>query len=221
MNILKIKGENKKPCSQCGVVYPLTVENFYLRPRSKDGFESYCRNCARIMAKTYRTANGETIAAKKRKHYRENKDKYLKKVKTYAKSEQGIIARSKYRKRNRKRITEVTRTYELKQFNENIQFKLSKRLRSRMRQVLKSNQKSENTAILTGCSTEVLKEYLEKQFKPGMTWENHGEWHIDHKIPCAAFDLSDPCEQKRCFNFKNLQPLWAIDNLRKNDRISA
>ena len=48
-----------------------------------------------------------------------------------------------------------------------------------------------------------------------MSWDNYGLWHIDHRVPCVKFDLSKPIEQQKCFNFKNLQPLWAIDNLKK------
>ena len=50
-----------------------------------------------------------------------------------------------------------------------------------------------------------------------MTWQNYGDgWHIDHIHPCAAFDLTDPEQQKACFHWSNLQPLWAIDNFRKS-----
>jgi len=52
-----------------------------------------------------------------------------------------------------------------------------------------------------------------------MSFSNYGKWHIDHIIPCARFDLRKPNEQKKCFNYKNLQPLWAFDNLSKNDKI--
>jgi hypothetical protein len=57
----------------------------------------------------------------------------------------------------------------------------------------------------------------EAQFLPGMTWENRSEWHIDHRLPCAAFDLLNPVHQRACFHFSNLQPLWAEDNQRKRD----
>ena len=62
-----------------------------------------------------------------------------------------------------------------------------------------------------------LKAYLELQFTDGMTWENRGNWHIDHIRPCASFDLTDPEQQKQCFHYTNLQPLWAADNLAKSD----
>ncbi len=54
-----------------------------------------------------------------------------------------------------------------------------------------------------------------------MTWENHGRhgWHIDHIIPCAAFDLTDPEQQKKCFHYTNYQPLYTLENLKKGDRI--
>ncbi len=70
-------------------------------------------------------------------------------------------------------------------------------------------------ADLIGCSIDELIAYIAKVFKPGMSWENHGEWHIDHIVPCAAFDLRDPDQQRTCFHYSNLQPLWAKDNLTK------
>ncbi len=52
-----------------------------------------------------------------------------------------------------------------------------------------------------------------------MSWENYGKWHVDHILPCASFDLGKPEEQFKCFNYKNLQPLWATDNLKKQAKI--
>lgn len=52
-----------------------------------------------------------------------------------------------------------------------------------------------------------------------MTWANYGEWHIDHILPCASFNLSDYKEQQKCFHYTNLQPLWAVDNYKKHDKI--
>ena len=68
-------------------------------------------------------------------------------------------------------------------------------------------------------NAEFLWNHLEKQFQSGMTRENHGKWHIDHIIPCTAFDLTDPEQQKKCFHYTNLQPLWAIDNMKKSNKI--
>ncbi len=79
---------------------------------------------------------------------------------------------------------------------------------------LKNNKKSKPTMKLIGCTVQELSQHLERQFKPGMTWQNHGVrgWHIDHKRPCCSFDLSKPEEQVKCFHFSNLQPLWWKDN---------
>ena len=71
---------------------------------------------------------------------------------------------------------------------------------------------------LTGCSKNDLLKHLESKFTEGMTFENYGEWHIDHIRPCASFNLEDPEEQKKCFHWTNLQPLWALDNIRKGDK---
>lgn len=77
--------------------------------------------------------------------------------------------------------------------------------------------KSVKTEALLGCSIICARQHLEAQFLPGMSWDNHGEWHIDHIRPCASFDLTDLEQQKECFHYTNLQPLWAADNLRKSD----
>jgi Prasinovirus endonuclease VII len=79
--------------------------------------------------------------------------------------------------------------------------------------------KAGRTFELIGCTPQFLKEYLESKFKQGMSWANRKLWHIDHAIPCAAFDLTDPQQQRACFNYKNLQPLWAMENLRKGERL--
>ena len=68
-----------------------------------------------------------------------------------------------------------------------------------------------------GCTSEKLRKHLEEQFENGMTWENIGKWHIDHIKPCAKFDLNLEEEKHKCFHYTNLQPLWAVDNLKKSD----
>ena len=77
--------------------------------------------------------------------------------------------------------------------------------------------KSERTLNLIGCSVDYLREYLASMFEAGMSWDNYGDWHIDHIIPCASFDLTDPKQQKLCFHFSNLRPAWARENIVKGD----
>ena len=97
-------------------------------------------------------------------------------------------------------------------------FKLKELLRSRLRNALEGKKKSDRAVNLVGCSLEELKSHLESTFQEGMTWDNQGEWHMDHILPCVAFDLEDPVEQKACFYYKNLQALWKVDNSRKGGR---
>lgn len=105
--------------------------------------------------------------------------------------------------------------------------RIKNNLRSRIIQSLKGAKKSLRTLELTGCSLKELKIYIESKFTDGMSWENHGfhdkenymsGWQIDHIRPCASFDLTDLEQQKQCFHYTNLQPLWAIDNLTKGDK---
>jgi len=72
-----------------------------------------------------------------------------------------------------------------------------------------------------GCTSLELKVHLESQFTEGMSWDNYGVngWHIDHVIPCASFDLTDPIQQKTCFHFSNLRPMWARENIKKGKKI--
>ena len=89
-------------------------------------------------------------------------------------------------------------------------------LGNRIRKVLGGwIKKSKKTQELIGCTIEQLWIHLESKFQKGMTKENYGLWHVDHVRPCASFDLTDPKQQAICFHYTNLQPLWAIDNLKK------
>lgn len=100
-----------------------------------------------------------------------------------------------------------------------INFKLKTGLRSRLSSLLRGKKWCSYIELL-GCPLEEFRVRLESKFKSGMSWNNYGRqgWHIDHIRPCASFDLTDPEQQKICFHFSNLQPLWAIDNMRKGDR---
>ncbi|REK64910.1 MAG: hypothetical protein DWQ49_01035, partial [Bacteroidetes bacterium] len=102
-----------------------------------------------------------------------------------------------------------------------LNYKLTDNLRNRVRKTLNGKSKSKNTLKLLGCSVDFLKKHIESQFEPGMSWENYGfdGWHMDHIVPCASFDLSDPEQQQKCFNYTNLQPLWAKDNISKSAKL--
>ena len=113
------------------------------------------------------------------------------------------------------------RNYMADRAGNDIDFKLRGVLRARVRAAItrSSGAKSRKTMGLIGCSVPQLRKHLEAQFTEGMTWDNHGEWHIDHIKPCASFDLTDAEQQLECFNYTNLQPLWASDNLSKGAKV--
>lgn len=75
---------------------------------------------------------------------------------------------------------------------------------------------------LLGCTIEYFKIHIEQQFVDGMNWGNQGRfgWHIDHIIPCSRFDLTKESEQRKCFHYSNMQPLWGQDNLRKSNKLN-
>jgi hypothetical protein len=156
----------------------------------------------------YREKN--KIILKKKKH-----DKYLitkNLVKQYV---------SDYYQRNKKICNERKAKRNKIRCELDVGFKIKQNLRSRISQLLRGYNKSNHSLELIGCSVEFLKKHLESQFTEGMNWNNYGisGWVVDHIQPCASFDLSKPKEQKKCFNYKNLQPLWEIDNLHKHAKI--
>jgi hypothetical protein len=115
------------------------------------------------------------------------------------------------------------REYHMKKTKTDVKYILVRRLRSRLSHALKAKgiKKSNSTMNLCGCSPDELRKHIEKQFSkyPGMSWNNRHMWHIDHILPINSFDITDVEQQKRCFHYTNLQPLWAMDNLLKSDKI--
>ena len=116
---------------------------------------------------------------------------------------------------------ELSRNY----FNKNlikkkkdIKWVITRRLRSRLNSALDGKLKTQPTLQLLGCTVEKFQEHLNSKFQNGMSFDSHGKWHIDHIKPCSSFDLTKPDEQKICFHYTNLQPLWAKDNLEKGDK---
>ena len=108
-------------------------------------------------------------------------------------------------------------------YKEDIQYKLNRRLHNYTYKHIVKECKQNSPIELIGCTMDYLKKYISNKFTEGMTWKNHGsgkdKWHIDHIKPCASFNLIDIQQQKECFHYSNLQPLWEPDNLRKGAKI--
>ena len=123
-----------------------------------------------------------------------------------------------YKKQHRSKILLQLKTRRKNDPN----FKMRNILRSRIWTVLKRRNTTQLASTLTLLGVDSVKtfiKHIEKQFKNGMTWNNHGEWHLDHIKPCASFDLTCPVQQLACFNYKNLQPLEAFENMSKGAKI--
>ena len=186
--------------------------------------------------RAWREANPEEYKKGKHDEYMKHRAKYRENGKQwYVNNKELILEQSKqWRKENRElkaerdkayalvhkeKIREYKKIYARSKRAEDMEYSILCRLRSRVRIAIKSAYKSNRTEVLVGCSIGFLRGYLEAQFTDGMTWELFlaGKVHIDHIRPCASFDLTDPVQQRICFNYRNLQPLWATDNLRKHD----
>lgn len=111
------------------------------------------------------------------------------------------------------------RNYMRQKRQTSIQYKLIHNLRRRLNHALKSQDKIGSYSKHLGCTVIELKLHLESKFQPGMTWENYGKWHIDHIIPLSSFDLCDSIQFSKACHYQNLQPLWAIDNRKKYNKI--
>jgi len=166
-------------------------------------------NKAVIIAKAI--ANADERNAKQRAKYADPEYRKLKNAQNrehYYKNKSAYLARGN--------------AYVRRRSKEDPEYALRRRLRSRILEALRDQKaiKGESTLKLLGCTLAELRAHLEKQFKPGMTWENRGYrgWHVDHIKPCALFDLTKLVEQRACFHYTNLQPMWRKDNQLKGDR---
>ena len=185
-----------KACTKCKV--EKSLDKFLSDKRHLDGKESQCKECHYLANRKWQD-NHKTEIKKQRIIYRlKNKEKIAIRSKKY-----DLSHRKEFNERdNKRRKTDIN-------------YKIKYNLRRRILLALKGNSKFLSTMLLIGCEIDYLIYYLQSQFTDGMSWDNHGDWHIDHKRPCKLFDLSKPEQQQKCFNYKNLQPLWAKDNLSK------
>ncbi len=168
-------------------------------------------------SKRYREEHSKECNARNRRYDREHKEERRRYFLSYGKNNRERLAEyaKQYRRNNRQKINKYLRDRR----KTDIRYRIAKNLQSRIQRAVRlhGSRKSERTMKLLGCHVEELIKHLESQFLPGMTWQNYGKkWHIDHIRPCVSFNLVDIEEQKKCFNYTNLQPLWAEDNLKKS-----
>jgi hypothetical protein len=164
----------------------------------------------KVADKKWRDSNKEYMSNKSKTWYEQNKEhrkEYLK----------------KYREKNIDKIREVKRTYEkTRKYNDPL-YKLIANFRTAIYQVLKENniQKNGHYFEVLQYTPEDLIVHLENQFTDGMSWENYGEWHVDHLLPISLHNIQEIGDEEfmKCWSLSNLQPLWADENIRKSNKV--
>jgi hypothetical protein len=163
----------------------------------------------KIADKRWREKNEEYLKEKHKNWYKENKDhrkEYLK----------------EYREKNYEKIKETKRNYEKTRKSTDPIYKLIGNFRTAIYTVLKENNvtKYGHYFEILGYQPQQLINHLEIQFKDGMSWDNYGEWHVDHKLPITYFKFNDVTDDefKKCWSLENLQPMWGSENISKSNK---
>lgn len=235
-----------KKCSKCGEIKD--ISEFHKYKRSKDGVRSKCKICrkdentsSKERSKKYYDENKNEINKKRRacklfttadlcRAYGVKETTYYSRISKGMSHAQALTTKNQNNRTLEEKL-HLRRKSQIKykaNFIKGSNLYIRDRYRSRIRQALMFNnaEKCFSSSELLGCSVEKAKAFIEEGFHnretgEQMTWNNHSlkGWHIDHIKPCASFDLTDPEQQKECFHYTNLQPLWAEDNLRKSDKL--
>lgn len=235
-----------KPCNKCAIEKPLV--EFHKNKSSLDGFTHMCKECAIAKSRAWYAANKEKAAATMKAYREENKEACIARAQTWVEEnrEKSRQIKSAWKKRNpevvrrhareaarrdpekqaarklayRAENRHVERAYLRKRRAENPLQKLHDSMGNRFRDVLRSNKGGKAWKLFAGYDCVTLKAHLEAKFLPHMSWDNYGDWHIDHVRPIASFDFTVDFEDtvRACWAISNLQPLWAIDNIKKGKK---
>ena len=197
-----VKAE-KKICKQCKVL-KCTSEFSIEKRETKSGLKIYIRPRCKVCKVKRVTEWKKANRAKSRAHQRE----------VIRRKKLGVKRKSR---KTYKEIKEYKRMYSRERRRSDPTHRLLKNLRSRLWHALHGNSKSAATRELLGICVDECRKYIEAQFTEGMSWDTIA---VDHIVPCASFDMSDPQEQRRCFHYTNLQPLFPPDNSSKGAKIT-
>lgn len=208
------EAEATKVCSCCKERKPLSCyrmklfRNKVLPDRRRPGYT--CIECDKLRAKRIYQRDKAKIAVKLREYYVKNRER----AKEYSRA---------WRKNNRDKVNRSVAKCRKIRYRIDIQNRINCVLRSRISAGIRNGigfkKPGCTTEKLLGCKWAEIRAHLESQFLSGMTWDNYGwnGWHIDHHIPVAAWDMTNDHHQRACFNYRNLKPLWKLDNFRKHD----
>jgi hypothetical protein len=221
-----------KKCTKCQIEKSKT--DFSKDKNTTDGFRSQCKQCLKETyilnkdkisdvnktnynpekKKEYYHLNTEKLNQKHKIYYQKNKDSLLLNKKlTYNKE-----LKKEYHIKNKKRINKLSAERRSKRRKTDCIFRFKHNISSLIRNSIKKKgyTKSKKTEEIIGCTIDELIMHLSNMFLDGMSFENHGEWHIDHIIPLVTAKTEE--EVIKLNHYTNLQPLWAIDNLSKGGK---
>lgn len=220
-----------KICGRCKIDKQICL--FGLNKNTKSGYRSTCNDCRKLESKKYREENLKKRKETLKKYYENNRERELLRFKIYCENNQEKrkeIANKSYHKnkeKNKERIklyrkkNKVKKAeYHKKLLETNIVYKISAICYTRIYHFLKKKNitKKNKTFEIIGCTPEFLRLHIEKQFTDGMSWDLIGKQiHIDHIIPLSTAKTEEDV-YKLC-HYTNLQPLWAIENLKKGKKI--
>lgn len=204
---LRIEAAQSKTCSRCGDEKPETAEFFAPRKRYRNGLSKWCKPCEAAYAREWRARNPDRAKAAARQRYERNPEKHKAAVRRY-------IDRHPERRR------ETFRAYCSKKGNA---YRLRNNLGAYLSAVLRRAGSPKNGSSwedILGYTAAALIRHVERQFAKGMTWENYGEWHLDHIVPVSSFSFTgvDDPEFLACWALTNLRPMWAAENMSKGGK---
>lgn len=201
-----------KACSRCKNIKP--TSDFSKKKTTRDGRAPHCKACD----ETYYQSNRDKKLKKSKVYYINNTSKAKAAYRAwYVKNREHVLEYAKiWREKNQEKLN----TYARDRRRSDIDFKIRSNLRTRLSNAIRDGRKSGSAIRDLGCSIAEFKKYIESQFISGMSWDNYGEWHFDHKIPLSKFDLTNSVQVKKAMHFSNLQPLWAEQNLIKGDKVA-
>jgi len=160
-----------------------------------------------------------------KRHYLKNREKRLQYFSDWQKDNRDRLNdyHQKWREKNIDKHREYKRKYEKHRKDTDPLYKLISNFRTAIYQVLKESNVEKNGHYfdILGYTPEELINHLEKQFTEGMTWENYGEFHVDHKLPITSFDIQEMGDEEfmKCWSLDNLQPMWGEENIRKSNKV--
>jgi predicted transcriptional regulator len=172
-----------------------------------------------------RFIGGREVATKKYFSKPETKERLKKNHKKWAEQNKEHLNKyiKEYRENNVDKIRQIKRDYERNRKVNDPLYKLVANFRTAIWTVLKENRVDKNQSYfdVLQYTPEQLIVHLEKQFTEGITWENYGEWHVDHKLPISSFNIQEmgDSEFMKCWSLENLQPMWGEENIRKSNKI--